>query len=148
MRKILTFTATVLFAASTWAAGEIYRWKDVSGTWHYSDQPQAGAELVSRSGRPVSSSTASPAAATPAAPPAPPIDQSPPPVSDGVAAQVRAEAAAIKSEQCKKAEENYKEAIQARKLKRADGTFLTDAEIDAYRLQARSVRDIACGPGA
>jgi hypothetical protein len=148
MRKILTFTATLLFAAGAWSAGDVYRWKDAGGIWHYSDQPQPGAELVSRAGRPVSNSTAAPAAAAPAAPALPPADQTPPPVSDATAAQVRAEAAAAKSEQCKKAEENYKEAIQARKLKRADGTFLNDAEIDAYRLQARSVRDVACGPGA
>jgi hypothetical protein len=138
-----------LFAAAAWSAGDVYRWKDASGTWHYSDQPQPGAELVSRSGRPVSNSpAAAPAVAAPAAPTPPPADQAPPPVSDATAAQVRAEAAAAKSEQCKQAEENYKGAIQARKLKRPDGTFLNDAEIDAYRLQARSVRDVACGPGA
>lgn len=145
MRKILTFTAAVLFAASTWAAGEIYRWKDASGIWHYSDQPQPGAALVSRAGRPVVSP---PPSAKPAEPAAPPIDQSPPPVSDAVAAQVRAEAAAAKSEQCKKADEIYQKSVQARRVQKADGSFMTDAEIDAYRLQARAARDVACGPGA
>jgi hypothetical protein len=150
MRKILTFTATVLFAAGTWAAGDVYRWKDAGGTWHYSDQPQPGAQLVSRAGRAVSNAT--PAANAPAAAPAAPAssssEQAPPPVSDAVAAQVRAEAAAAKSEQCKKADEHYQNAVKARMLKREDGTFLNDTEIDAYRLKARSVRDLACGPGA
>ncbi len=42
MRKILIFTATLLITGSALASGEIWRWKDSNGTWHYSDQPQAG----------------------------------------------------------------------------------------------------------
>lgn len=151
MRKTLIFTATFLFAASALADGDIYRWKDASGVWHYSDQPQPGATLVSRDSRPVNDAAASTQGAAPA--PAPTaVSSDPLPVSDSVAAQVRQEAAAAKTKQCQEAEQVYQNAIKARGITKTDEAgnkvFMTDAEIDAYRLQARSFRDSACGPGA
>ncbi len=136
--QILCFTAAFLIAGSALAAGEIWRWKDSNGTWHYSDQPQPGAELVRRSGRPMTEG---------AAPAAPPATQAPSmtasdgsqPVSSEVAAQVRREAAAAKTEQCKKADDAYQKIVQARVVSRTDGagkqTFLSNAEIDAERLR-------------
>ena len=41
------------------AEGEVYRWKDVNGVWHYSDQPQPGAELVKKPGGRSSSANSS-----------------------------------------------------------------------------------------
>ena len=151
MRKVLSFTVAILIAGSAFAAGEIWRWKDASGTWHYSDQPQPGAELVNRAGRPTTDRA--PVAAPPAAALAPSLETDGAlPVSKEVAAQVRQEAAAAKGEQCKKAEEAYQKVIAARVVSRTDEkgnkTYLTDAEIDAERLRVRSVRDTACGPGA
>ncbi len=150
MRRILTFTATILIAASALAANEIYRWKDANGTWHYSDQFQPGAELVRRGNKQVTDTSgetpADPAAPAPTAPPA--VSSNPPPVSDAVASQVRQAAAAAKSAQCKKAEETYNKSIEARRIAKPDGAFMSSEEIDSYRLQARSARDIACGPGA
>jgi hypothetical protein len=150
MRRFIIFTATILIAASALAASEVYRWKDANGTWHYSDQPHPGAELVRRGNRPVTdASTGTAATPAPAAPaPAPAADSNPPPVSDAIAAQVRQEAAAVKSEQCKKADEIYQKAVQARRITKTDGSFMSSEEIDAYRLQARSARDLSCGPGA
>lgn len=151
MRKAITFTLALLIAGSTFAAGEIWRWKDANGVWHYSDQrpSQAGAELVSRSGRP----TTGQAVASPAPPPPPSTptlaDGGPPPVSEDVASQVRQEAAAAKAEQCKTAEEAYQQVVRARRILKADGvTYMNNAEIDAERLKVRSLRDQACGPGA
>jgi hypothetical protein len=148
MRKALIFTAALLIAGSSFAAGEIWRWKDANGTWHYSDQPQPGAEMVSRSGRPTSDRSAT---AAPAPPPPPPVlaDGSPPPVTEDVAEQVRQDAATAKAEQCKKAKEAYDQAVRARRIIKLDGvTYMSDAEIDAERLRVRSLRDMACGPGA
>lgn len=150
MRRILTFTATILITATALAAGDIYRWKDANGTWHYSDQPQPGAELVVRGSRPVSSDAAS-TTATPAPAAAPAETAGPLPVSDAVAAQVREEAATAKAQQCKDAEALYQQAVQARIVTRTDEAgnkvFMTPAEIDAYRLEARAFRDSACDPG-
>jgi hypothetical protein len=148
MPKILCFTAALLIASSAIAAGEVWRWKDSNGTWHYSDQRQPGAELVRRSGRVDSP----PAPANAPTIQLPAITNPPLPVSNEVAAEVRKEAATAKAEQCKKAEENYQKAVTARVFPRTDAagkqTFLSAPEIDAFRLQARSIRDVACGPGA
>jgi len=146
MRKAILIAAACLFGAtSVHAAGEIYRWKDSAGNWHYADQPQPGAELVSGR-RPPSAGPS----ATPAPPPTEPATAPLPPVSNEVAQSVRNEAAAVKAEQCKKAEDAYQKSIQARRMFRTDEqgnrTYLNDAELDAARLQARSARDLACGP--
>jgi predicted lipid-binding transport protein (Tim44 family) len=130
------------------ATGEIYRWKDTSGVWHYSDQPQPGAELVKTARKPASATPASTdSAPTPAA--APSGADGLPPVSAEVAQQVRAEAADAKSDQCRKATEAYEKSIKARRMYRVDEkgekTFLNDAELDQTRLSARSAKDIACG---
>lgn len=145
MRRFLTFTVAILVTAGTLEAGDIYRWKDANGTWHYSDQPQPGAELVASSSRRVNSGEANEGAPAPA----PSVETTGPlPVSDAVASQVREEAATAKAEQCKKADEAYQQAVRARRIIKPDGvTYMTDAEIDAERLRARGVRDLACGPG-
>lgn len=148
MRKTLIFTIAALITANAFAAGEVYRWKDASGNWHFSDQPQPGAELVRGARR----GTPAPAAAPPpASPPAQTVATSEAlPVSDGVAREVRQQAAAIKAEQCKKAEEAYQQQLRAQRIYREDQdgnrTFLSAEEIDAARLQARSARDLACNP--
>lgn len=147
MRKIVSLAvAAFLFAPAVMAEGEVYRWKDANGVWHYSDQPQPGAELVKTTGSRSSSSNSTPTVQAPAAAP----ENGVPPLSREVTQQVRQEAAVAKNEQCKKATEAYQSAITARRLYKEDAkgnrTFLSSAEIDAARLEARSTRDIACGP--
>jgi hypothetical protein len=157
MRKIFTFTACTLLMAAAFAEGEVYRWKGTDGTWHYSDQPRPGAELIRTGVPPRAADGAAQTTAGPGEPELPPEDvvattSEPMPVSDAVAAEVRAAAAAIKTEQCTKAEAAYQKAIENRRIYRTDAqgnrTFLTAAEIDAVRLKTRANRDEACGPGA
>jgi len=152
MRKIITFTAATLLMASAFAAGEVYRWKGPDGTWHYSDQPHPGAELVRRPqmSRPGSEAEAPPAPVTESEPVVTTSDNLP--VSQDVADEVRAAAAAAKTEQCKKAEDMYQRAIQARRITkgkddRGNPVFMTSAEMDAARIQTRANRDLACGSG-
>jgi hypothetical protein len=151
MRKTLILTALTLIAASAFAAGEVYRWKDSDGTWHYSDQPHPGAELVRSGGNQRPATIPTDALPPPAPPPAPETGtvEDAPPVSEEVANQVRAEAATAKTQQCKKAEERYNTAISARRIYKTDAegnrVYLTDTELDAQRLQARAARDLACG---
>jgi predicted lipid-binding transport protein (Tim44 family) len=150
MRTLASIAVLTLFATTAFAAGEIYRWRDANGTWMYSDQPHPGAELVRRAQPPANSNTA--AAASPRAATATVSAPNAPAVSGEIAQQVRNEAATAKVEQCKKAEEAYQKAIQARRMYKDDDkgnrTFLNDSELDAARLEARSNRDLACGPGA
>jgi len=129
----------------------VYRWKGPDGTWHYSDQPRPGAELVrgTQVTRPAAAETQATEAAPQTEAPAEPVAYEPLPVSDAVAQEVRAAAATAKAEQCKKAEDLYQRALQARRIiKSTDAqgksVFMNEAEADAARLQARANRDLAC----
>jgi hypothetical protein len=149
MRLIPALAVLCLMPLFAHAEGEVYRWKDRDGLWHYSDQPQPGAELVKTARKPAVSPP--PANTVPAATGATATSAAggPAPVSDTVAQQVRAEAADAKSERCKKATEQYDQSIRARRMYRVDDqgnqVFLNDAELDQARLIARSNRDSACG---
>jgi hypothetical protein len=154
MRKIISLAlAALIIAPAVMAEGEVYRWKDGNGVWHYSDQPQPGAELVKKAGARSSSSNSAPAAQAPRNPSgevSATSDNTPLPVSREVAAEVRREAATAKAEQCKQAKDAYQRAVQARRIVRKDEAgkqvFLKDSEIDAARLDARANMDLACGP--
>ena len=150
MRKIITFTATTLLMASAFGAGEVYRWRGADGAWHYSDQYRPGAELVASTpaARLTTEFESPPSVPTqPASQPAESTGEMP--VSAEVAAEVRSAVATVRAEQCKKAEEAYQKALQARRITKTDAqgnkVFMTEAEMDAARLQARANRDVACG---
>jgi hypothetical protein len=149
MRKIIPI-AFLLISPLAMAAGDVYRWKDANGVPHYSDQPQPGAELIHANKRSSSSSTFSQPVQAPAATVS--SDNSAPQLSREVTQQVRQEAASAKAEQCKKQQEAYQRAVQARRIVKVDEkgnkTFLSDSEIDAARLEARANRDLACNPAA
>jgi hypothetical protein len=147
MRMPFAIAVLTLLAPATFAADEVYRWKDASGIWHYSDQPRAGAEKV-RGNAPPSTTVAAPA---PAAPAPAPVTSDPLPVSKEVAQEVRQEAATAKAKNCEKATVYYKGLVESSRIRRppdANGvvTFLTAEEIDKARLDARAAKDIACGP--
>jgi hypothetical protein len=150
MRKIIPIAA-LLIGPLALAGGEVYRWKDANGVPHYSDQPQPGAELV-RTGKRSGNGSFIPTPPAPAAASTASSDNSAPPVSREVAQQVRQEAATAKAEQCKKQQEAYQRAVQARRIVKVDEkgnkTFMNDSEIDAARLEARANRDRACDPAA
>jgi hypothetical protein len=103
----------------------VYRWKDSSGVWNYSDQPHPGAELIRRpSGSSTVSSSPAPAAAQVA--PATATSDQPLPVSKEVADQVRKESADAKAELCKKTTADYQKYVQAPLI------YKTDAEGKAH----------------
>jgi hypothetical protein len=151
MRKLITLTTVVGLAAVCIVAtgagqGDIYRWKDAQGNWHYSDQPQPGAELVrgTRKPPPTTPAAAPAAAGTTAA------NNAPAATDPKTAEQVRQDVAVAQDENCKKADEAYNKAVQARRMYKVDAqgvkTYLTDAELDETRLNARTQRDAVCKP--
>ena len=151
MRKFLTLTSAagliaVCIVATGAGQGDIYRWKDVNGNWHYSDQPQAGAELV-RGTRKPPPSTPSPAPASKATANATATTTAP---DSKTVDQVRQDVAAAQDDNCKKADEAYNKSVQARRMYKIDAqgvkTYLTDAELDEARLNARTQRDAVCKP--
>jgi hypothetical protein len=147
MLKPLAIAVLTLGCSAAFAAGEIYRWKDASGTYHYSDQPRAGAEVIraSSSGSTIAGTTA--AAAAPA--PVQATANESLPVSKEIAQQVRQEAGTAKAKACEDAKKDYDEKIRAQRIHRTDDkgnrTYLNNEEIDVARLEARARRDLACG---
>lgn len=154
MRKFLILTSAagllaVCIVATGAGQGDIYRWKDVNGNWHYSDQPQAGAELVRGTRKPPT--PPAPAATAPATTTASATTAPAAPGADSKTAdQVRQDVAAAQEENCKKADEAYNKSVQARRMYKIDAqgvkTYLTDAELDETRLNARTQRDAVCKP--
>jgi len=146
MRKPFAIAALTLLASTAFAAGEVYRWKDAGGIWHYSDQPHPGAELMRGQAAPSTApATPAPVAAQPAATTSEPL-----PVSKEVAQEVRDEYASSKAKKCEKAKVQYKNVMEAARMKSKDDkgndVFLDAAAMDKARLDARAAKDLLCGP--
>jgi Domain of unknown function (DUF4124) len=152
MLRFVAITSLVLAGLCGVARADVYRWVDDHGEPHYSDRWVPGSELI-KSNKPH--------------PPTP--DSSAPRPSDRnqtiaaarrasneVAQQASAQAvkqdvAKARDAQCKQAKERYEKAIQARRLYKpakegeTEHEYMSDAETDAYRLQARTDVQDACG---
>lgn len=150
MRYAIAAAAILGLAASVGAHADVYRWVDSEGRVHYSDRWVPGSELVK-----VNRSRQSPEAAAARAA----AEQNRLAVtSDRIAAQqedartaqaVREDVAKAREEQCREAREQYQKAIRARRIFRTgkDGEreYLSEAEADEYRMQARNEMLAACG---
>ncbi len=138
-----TLLLAVALLAATAQAGDIFRWKDASGIWHYSDQPVPGAERVGSS-RYVKPSGEGEAKAEAAVGARQPTTSATPTVD-----KVREDVAAMKAGKCKEAQDNYQQTINSRRLYRSGPTgeqiFLNDEEIDAARVTARANMEYYCG---
>jgi len=146
MRNRLSFlVAASLLTALAAQAGDIYRWKDSSGLWHYADQPVPGAERVASTSRGLTPrNEASPPAAPRSAPTATPAAG-----NTEAAQKVREDVAASKAGKCKDAQASYEQTVSARRLfkKGDDGEpqYLNDEETEAARVAARSTMEYYCG---
>ncbi|HVN98569.1 MAG TPA: hypothetical protein VMT49_00890 [Steroidobacteraceae bacterium] len=149
MRYVMLLTVLALGSGASGAAraGDIYcnnQGRDCS------DRPSPGATFVgsTNSQVPATSAPAAPASSSGTAPPS----------TDAANARLGAEAtraavqkdvAASHAEQCKAAKEKYQQSIDARRLYRLnkDGEreYLSDAELDQARLNARLEMERACG---
>jgi hypothetical protein len=147
------------------ADSTVYKWVDESGAVHYTDRPPPpggkllGVEnnMVSHNGAglvdgnttaaPQSSpqNTAPRSAAPAATRPVPAKTASP-----ELKRQVEEDVAAAQADACQVAKERYDRYIHSRRLYREGmdktQTFLSDAEIDAARLNARAEMEEACTP--
>jgi hypothetical protein len=131
------------------AAADVYRWVDANGRVHYSDRPRAGAERIKVDSRPTDTEaveqreqqTYAERAKAEAA-------QQTQQGEDAVAKNVAQDVTKTREEQCKKAQADYKIAIESQRLYRTgkDGerVYLTDAEINETRVNARKAVDQLC----
>jgi len=146
---------SALIAASicSVAHADVYRWVDEKGEPHYSDRWVPGSELI-KSDKPHPQNPDSNANRA-----SQPQYQTPAGAQHAAAQQAeRANAEAVKQDvaktkdvQCKQAKERYQKAIEARRIYKpakegdTDRAFMSDAETDEYRAQARSDVTLACG---
>lgn len=137
--------------ATAAAADTVYKWVDSGGQVHYTDLPpdQPGAKLLGVFERDMVLTGEEEGSAEDAGQDF--YESSPPTEEEATAdatAAVQRDLDAVRSEQCKQAQERYKTYIESRRLYRetADGKreYLTDAELSAARIQAKKDVDEFC----
>lgn len=153
MLRPLVLSAVLTAGLCGAAHADVYRWVDDHGEAHYTDRWVPGAELIrSSKPRPTGPDSSAPEAqskspnATASA-----TDQAKRKEDKAAADAVKQDVAKTKEVQCKQAKERYQKAIEARRLYKpgkdgdAERVYMSDAETDAYRLQARNDVTLACG---
>jgi len=147
MQRTLAITTLILLAGvgAALADGDIWRWKDAQGVFHYSDQWVPGSELIKSNSKSRPSDDASANRSTADATDADRTIQ-----QQQTARTVAADVAKVKEKQCKDAQDRYEKALQARRIYKSgkDGQreYMSDAEADALRVQAKNDVDLACAP--
>jgi hypothetical protein len=146
--------ATILTGLTTLALADVYRIVDAQGRIQYTDRWQPGAVTVKVDKNHLSAEAVTAQKA---------IDHTKLSTSNDRIAAQQAEQAAAKAvqkdlakthdSQCKDAKERYQKAIQARRIykpgsKEGEREYLSEAEAETYRLEARKDMDSVCGPDA
>ncbi|HXQ32014.1 MAG TPA: DUF4124 domain-containing protein [Steroidobacteraceae bacterium] len=152
--KLALACGIAAFIAGAWVAAAddvaVYKWLDVEGRIHYSDRPPPP------DGKLISVETTAYARAhigtieRPTAPPAPApaAAKQPAAVSPEQKRAVAEDIANARAEQCKQARDTYQRYVQSRRLIRKgpdnEQIYLSDAEMDTERLNAKRAADEAC----
>ncbi len=139
---LVTAVALAATLVATAARADIWKWVDAAGHVQYSDRWTPGAVLIK--GEHTSSNAAA--------------DQKPLESADKqitsqlnkeeAQRQVQRDEAAARADQCKKAKDHYDQLIQARRIyteSNGDRQYLSDAQADQERVQAKMDMDSACG---
>jgi hypothetical protein len=141
-----------LMAVSLGASADVYKWVDTQGRVHYSDRPDVeGAERVAVASRRSNPATVAERTDAESAQRQQANAQEAEQQREQSATQaVQKDLAKTRETQCKDAKEQYRVAIESQKLYRVgkDGErqYLTSAEIDEARMNARRAMDELCGP--
>jgi len=142
MLRLVSITALVLAGACTLARADVFRWVDEQGVIHYSDEWVPGSVVVKTTMRPHGDSGAAPSSAANTR------------VGDQVTDQansraVQQDVAKARDSQCSWAKDRYMKAIASRRVykegKDGERQYMSDAEADVYREQARKDVQQACG---
>jgi hypothetical protein len=148
MLRPLAITAFIAAGICGVAHADVFRWVDEHGEPHYSDTWVPGSELISSSKpRPSTSNSSNSDQSRPVAS----TQHASAPVDHANEDAVKQDVAKTKEAQCKQAKDRYEKAIEARRLYKppkegdTDRQYMTDEEVDAYRLQARNDVTLACG---
>jgi hypothetical protein len=150
MLRPIAITALIAAGICGVAQADVYRWVDEHGEPHYSDRWVPGSELIKTSKpRPTAPDSSGGERRSPVATASQNASVK---LQQQLAEQaVKQDVAKTRAVQCKEAKERYQKAIEARRLYKpakegdTDRVFMSDAETDAYRLQARNDVTTACG---
>ena len=141
MLRLVPITILILAGAAGLARADVFRWVDDQGVVHYSDEWMPGSVVVKTTMKPHSESS-TPSGASGAR------------LSEQVADQANARAvqqdvAKARDSQCSFAKDRYMKAVSSRRVykegKDGERQYMTDADADAYREQARKDVQQACG---
>ena len=147
---IAAFVASAFMAAS--ADTEVYKWVDPQGRIHYSDRPPPSeGKLLSMESTPsahqhaaAERSTAPPSSAAPRSNASPSADS-----NSRMRETIENDVANAHAEQCKAAQDRYTMYVNSRHLYREgpnkERIYLTDAELETERLNAKREADERCG---
>jgi hypothetical protein len=148
MLRPVIVSALITAGLCSVAHADVYRWVDDKGEPHYSDRWVPGSELI-KSDKP-RPQTPTPAASSPTA--STTQHSATPSTADRANEEaVKQDVAKTRDAQCKQAKDRYQKAIDARRISKpqqpgdTEKVYMTDAETDAYRAQARSDVTLACG---
>jgi hypothetical protein len=148
MLRPVIVTALIAAGICGVAHADVYRWVDEKGEPHYSDRWVPGSELIKADKPHPQVPNSAPSAPTPSASQRPAT----PSATDRVNEEaVKQDVAKTRDVQCKQAKDRYQKAIEARRISKppqpgdTDRVYMSDAETDAYRAQARSDVTLACG---
>jgi hypothetical protein len=143
MLRLVSIAALILAGACTLARADVFRWVDADGVPHYSDEWVPGSVVIKTTVRPHNES-ASPSSTASAGSR----------VGEQVANQdnaraVQQDVAKARDSQCTWAKDRYMKAIASRRVykegKDGERVYMSDADADAYREQARKDVQQACG---
>jgi hypothetical protein len=151
MLRFVAITTLILAGAFGIARADVYRWVDEHGEAHYSDRWVPGSELIkSKKPHPPAPDTSAARRESEQKKVAAAGQQVSSQLSQEAAARaVKQDLAKAHEQQCKEAKDRYQKAIEARRVYKAgkDGEreYMSDAETDSYRVQARNDVQQACG---
>jgi hypothetical protein len=144
MLRLVAITALVLAGVSPLARADVFRWVDKDGIVHYSDEWVPGSEVIRSVGKPrPESASAAPSRSATA------FNRGETGGETDNARAVQQDVARARDAQCKFSKERYMRSIQSRRVykegKDGEREYMSDAEADSYREQARKDVQAACG---
>lgn len=142
--RVLTVTAVVLAGALGVARADVWRWVDPQGITHYSDEWVPGSVLVKTvKQHPGSASRSSSSLTTTSNRISAQLTE------DSNARAMRDDMAKAHDAMCSAAKDRYFKAIESRRVYKEDANgerqYLSDADADSYREQARKDVQDRCG---
>jgi hypothetical protein len=140
MLRLVSIGALILAGACTLARADVFRWVDKDGVPHYSDEWVPGSVVIKTTVKPQQAP----------APSAPSTARASEPAGDQANANaMRQDMAKARNAQCSWARDRYMKAITSRRVykegKDGEREYISDAEADAYREQARKDVQEFCG---